>query len=342
MRKDPRPTSQSAGASRRGAGRRSRQLPSAGTCTDARTFPPPTTLGSTARHRADRGILPRRRAIRAQRNRQGRLHGPSPPRYRRRAAGAATHQEMLVPGLDFDRFDALTFDCYGTLIDWETGILAAPPGGAGPAERAPGDDELLERYAAARGGARGRPVPALPGGAWAVAPRHLRRSRRRAHGRRGRPVRRLGRRLAGVPRLAGGARPAEAPLPARGDHQLRRRPVRAPRTAGSGSTFDWVVTAQQAGSYKPSERNFELAFERIDVPRERILHVAQSLYHDHVPARLGLATAWIDRRHDRPGVRGDAARRGDAGPDRARPGDVRRPRRRVGGRSARAGRAERT
>ena len=38
------------------------------------------------------------------------------------------------------------------------------------------------------------------------------------------------------------------------------------------------------------------------MPRERILHVAQSLFHDHVPAkRLGLATAWIDRRHDRPG-----------------------------------------
>jgi 2-haloacid dehalogenase len=66
--------------------------------------------------------------------------------------------------------------------------------------------------------------------------------------------------------------------------------------------FDWVVTAQQAGAYKPSERAFEVAFERIGVPRERILHVAQSLFHDHVPAqRLGLTTAWIDRRHDRPG-----------------------------------------
>ena len=69
-----------------------------------------------------------------------------------------------------------------------------------------------------------------------------------------------------------------------------------------GVTFDWVVTAQQVGSYKPDPRNFEAAFARIDVPRERILHVAQSLYHDHVPAkRLGLTTVWVDRRHDRPG-----------------------------------------
>jgi len=63
-----------------------------------------------------------------------------------------------------------------------------------------------------------------------------------------------------------------------------------------------VITAQQAGSYKPSHRNFELALHVIGLPREQILHVAQSLYHDHVPAkRLGFHTVWIDRRHDRPG-----------------------------------------
>ena len=66
--------------------------------------------------------------------------------------------------------------------------------------------------------------------------------------------------------------------------------------------FDWVITAQQARSYKPSANNFELAFERIGVPRERILHVAQSLFHDHVTAkRLGMTTVWVDRRHGRGG-----------------------------------------
>ena len=69
-----------------------------------------------------------------------------------------------------------------------------------------------------------------------------------------------------------------------------------------GVTFDWIVTAQQAESYKPSHRNFELAFERIGGPRERILHVAQSLYHDHVPAKeLGLQSVWINRRAGREG-----------------------------------------
>jgi 2-haloacid dehalogenase len=81
-----------------------------------------------------------------------------------------------------------------------------------------------------------------------------------------------------------------------------------------GVTFDWIVTAQQAGSYKPSYRNFELAFERIGLPRDRILHVAQSLFHDHVPAKeFGLATVWIDRRHDRPGF--GATPPADATPD---------------------------
>jgi 2-haloacid dehalogenase len=69
-----------------------------------------------------------------------------------------------------------------------------------------------------------------------------------------------------------------------------------------GVEFDWVVTAEQVGAYKPSERNFEVAFERLGLPRERILHVAQSLFHDHVTAkRLGLATVWIDRRGAREG-----------------------------------------
>ncbi len=71
-----------------------------------------------------------------------------------------------------------------------------------------------------------------------------------------------------------------------------------------GVEFDWVVTAEQVGAYKPSQANFEALFARLDsVPRDRILHVAQSLYHDHVPAkRLGMTTVWIDRRHDRPGA----------------------------------------
>jgi 2-haloacid dehalogenase len=70
-----------------------------------------------------------------------------------------------------------------------------------------------------------------------------------------------------------------------------------------GVEWDWIVTAQQVGAYKPSERPFEVAFERLGLPRERHLHVAQSLFHDHVTAkRLGLTTVWIDRRGGRDGT----------------------------------------
>jgi 2-haloacid dehalogenase len=66
--------------------------------------------------------------------------------------------------------------------------------------------------------------------------------------------------------------------------------------------FDWVVTAAQVGAYKPSRRVFEAALERIALPKDSILHVAQSLYHDIGPAsEIGLATAWVDRRKDRSG-----------------------------------------
>ena len=69
-----------------------------------------------------------------------------------------------------------------------------------------------------------------------------------------------------------------------------------------GVVFDAVYTAQDIGCYKPDQRNFDYLLERINeqgVPKEKLLHVAQSLFHDHVPANaLGLASAWIDRRQN--------------------------------------------
>ena len=69
-----------------------------------------------------------------------------------------------------------------------------------------------------------------------------------------------------------------------------------------GARFDAVVTAQQVHSYKPSLNNFEALLRRHAIPRERLLHVAESLYHDVVPARsLGITTVWVNRQ---PGKRG--------------------------------------
>lgn len=77
----------------------------------------------------------------------------------------------------------------------------------------------------------------------------------------------------------------------------------AASSAKLGDPFRWVVTAQQVRSYKPSPRNFAVAEERMGVPRDRWLHVAQSLFHDHVPARaLGIDTVWVNRRSGRSGA----------------------------------------
>jgi 2-haloalkanoic acid dehalogenase type II len=69
--------------------------------------------------------------------------------------------------------------------------------------------------------------------------------------------------------------------------------------------FDAVYTAEDVGSYKPNPRNFTFMLERLaaqGVRKQDILHTAQSLFHDHAPAnQAGLASAWIDRRHDRQG-----------------------------------------
>ncbi len=66
--------------------------------------------------------------------------------------------------------------------------------------------------------------------------------------------------------------------------------------------FDWVITAEQAKSYKPSLEVFQFALRKIGVPPARVPHVAQSLYHDIAPARrMGLATVWVNRRRGREG-----------------------------------------
>ena len=72
-----------------------------------------------------------------------------------------------------------------------------------------------------------------------------------------------------------------------------------------GVTFDAIITAEDLGSYKPDPRNFAALIERageMEIPTGKLLHVAQSLFHDHVPAKeFGLPTAWINRRHGQPG-----------------------------------------
>ena len=72
-----------------------------------------------------------------------------------------------------------------------------------------------------------------------------------------------------------------------------------------GVAFDAIYTAQDVGSYKPNAKNFDYLLTHLaqrGVAQTDILHTAQSLFHDHAPAkRIGLASAWIDRRSDQQG-----------------------------------------
>ena len=203
--------------------------------------------------------------------------------------------------IDFRRFDALTFDTYGTLIDWERGILNALQVVLSRDEVDATEDRLLELFA--------KHEAAIEAGPYRAYREVLAAS-----------VRRICADLDVIPAdqavadFAGSV--GEWPAFPDSAAALRRLATRfrlgvltncdddlfALSNRRLGVTFDWVVTAQQARGYKPRRENFEALFARVDVPRERILHVAQSLFHDHVPAKaLGMTTVWIDRRHDRPG-----------------------------------------
>jgi 2-haloalkanoic acid dehalogenase type II len=203
--------------------------------------------------------------------------------------------------LDYGSFEALTFDCYGTLIDWEAGILAGLRPALATVAADPTDDQVLAIYSRAEATAEAGPY------------RRYREILARCH----RDVcEHFGARSSDEAATAFGGSVADWPAFPDSAEALRRLQSRyrlgvitncdddlfAASNRRLGVAFDWVVTAQVVGSYKPDPRNFEAAFATIGLPRERILHVAQSLFHDHVPAKaLGMSTVWIDRRHDRPG-----------------------------------------
>lgn len=208
--------------------------------------------------------------------------------------------------LDPDRYQLLTFDCYGTLIDWETGILAALRGLLEHhGKEGPGDAELLALYAELE--------PAAQSGEY-------------------RPYREV---LAEVTRgfaeaLGIALRPGEeatlaasvgawpafrdsskalARLARRYDlailSNIDRDMFEATRPTLIGAhDFDFraVITAEDTRSYKPAIGHFWKAIDTLGVPGARILHVAQSLYHDIGPAQsMGITTVWVDRRSGRAG-----------------------------------------
>ena len=215
--------------------------------------------------------------------------------------------------LNFSQFEVLTFDCYGTLIDWETGILRALRPLLETHGRNVDDDTLLEAYASAENQAESgefkpyrqvleqvvrdlgakfefNPTPqeqrSLPESlkSWQPFPDTVE------------ALKRLHRRY-------------KLSIISNTDDDLFAETAKLLK-----EPFDFVTTALEARSYKPSLNNFRLALEKMKVKEDAVLHVAQSLHHDMEPARkLGIHSVWVNRRHGRNGS--GATVRSSAKPD---------------------------
>jgi 2-haloacid dehalogenase len=215
--------------------------------------------------------------------------------------------------LDFNRFEILTFDCYGTLIDWETGILAALHRILSAHKKKIDDASVLKLYGDfEQGSEQGAFRPY----------REVLES----------VVRQFGAELRFTPTAQEvhslpDSLASWKPWP---DTVAALRLIKARFRLAILSNidddlfactrpqlevdFDEVLTAQQAQAYKPSLKIFELALSRIKAPAHRVLHVGQSIYHDVIPAQaLGLATVWVNRPSARPGV--GAVKSAEATPD---------------------------
>jgi len=202
-------------------------------------------------------------------------------------------------------FKVLSFDCYGTLIDWETGICTALAVWRKCHNLQVSDQEFIEAFGRYEW-VQEQETPEL------LYPEILARVLKRV--------------------AAGwGLRASEADALAFG-HSIRHWPAFADSApalkylkrhyrlvilsnvdresfshsnARLGVVFDHIFTAQDIGSYKPDLRNFQFMLDKlaaVGIEKTQILHTAESLYHDHIPAKkLGLATNWIYRRYDKQG-----------------------------------------
>jgi 2-haloacid dehalogenase len=215
--------------------------------------------------------------------------------------------------LNLSDFDLLTFDCYGTLIDWETGIFSALKPLLEAHRKTLADAELLELYADAELEAESNPYRTY---------REVLQS----------VVQAFGKRLSFTP--------SATQLNALTDSFSNWRPwpdtvaalkrlAKRYRLAIISNTdddlfeetrrylpveFESITTAQQARCYKPALEIFRLALGKATVPPKRILHVGQSIYHDVLPAQsLGLATVWVNRPSTRSGI--GAVKQAEGQPD---------------------------
>jgi len=207
--------------------------------------------------------------------------------------------------MKFDEFRVLTFDCYGTLIDWETGILAVLRPWMMRAGISASDAEILGAF----GEAESLAEHEMPS---AIYPDVLRATHARMAKHFGSDFRTTTPPDSEAADLLGksvGDWPAFTDTSDALKRLQRRfklvvvsnvdRESFARTQKRLGITFDAVVTAEEVGAYKPDAKMFLRAMEvakEFGAERGNILHVAQSLYHDHVPAKsFGLKTVWVRR-----------------------------------------------
>jgi 2-haloacid dehalogenase len=214
--------------------------------------------------------------------------------------------------LDFSTYEVLTFDCYGTLIDWETGILSVLRSMLSKYEISLSDAEILERYGDYEAAAEKNYQP------YSEVLRSV-VSSFAAHFSFEPTPRELGALAASisqwrpwpdtVPALRGLRSRYQLAIISNIDDDLFARTV--PKLS---MEFQSVTTAQQARCYKPCLEIFKMALERVKVPPNRVLHVGQSIFHDVLPAQsLGLSTVWINRPSPRTGI--GAVKRAEGKPD---------------------------
>jgi 2-haloacid dehalogenase len=204
--------------------------------------------------------------------------------------------------MDFSRFTTISFDCYGTLIDWEAGILPVLRSIFSNHSQSLPDDDILELYgefeAEAESGPYQRYREVLQSVVRTFADR-LRFEASQAE-------------IRSLPESLGAWPPFSDTVAAlRALHKRYKLAIIsnidndlfAETHKHLDFEFDVVVTAEQARSYKPSINNFKMALRTMAIPPDRLLHVGQSVYHDVVPARsLGIATVWVNRKSARPGI----------------------------------------
>ncbi|MDR3530550.1 MAG: haloacid dehalogenase type II [Rhodopila sp.] len=199
-------------------------------------------------------------------------------------------------------FDVLTFDCYGTLIDWESGLYAALAPLLARAGGGLSRDEVLEAFA--RHESRQQALTPAMAYSDLLAEVHGHLAAEWGVARDPAEDARFGGSIGDWPAFPDTTE-ALRYLKQHFRLVILSNVDRASFQATNqrlGVTFDAIYTAQDIGSYKPDPRNFAYLLDRLraqGVAREKVLHVAQSLFHDHAPANaVGLASAWIDRRHD--------------------------------------------